>query len=722
MNLKIRSARIISSALAVIMGITLIPWLQKETVVRADGIKNKDNTKLGVSQIAEPAIPENMQSSWSGSYIYYGKYEGSPIKFRVLDTDSDIYGNGKKTVFLDSDKILFESPICIDAPEDLILTGPYRQPIYYGTSDSTMEFVKDYRWGNSDLKKYLNGSDFLENRNIFTETEENAIANSYVSTHDLVMGTEPGNVDYDAYHNFVESEGLTGEKIFILDVEDILNDSYGYYLPKNPTINNGGVPSGDTSGINAEDFTYSRIKTYKDLVDGYWLRSHYKGLGAMGDVWTTGYLYCDSIFTPSLGVAPAMNLDQDSILFSTVIVGKAGEVGATYKLTIKDPDLHISYPSDPTFTEKKITVPYEITGKNVVKANQISVLITDKDYNDSEAEILYYEKLSSVDIFSTKGTGSFILSEGLDLKDWGTAYHVYIFPETINDLLETDYAGDVIEVTEVPSESIEQDASDNDDPSIDDSSIDDPSNENTSFEGFVERLYNVALGRESESDGKTFWVDHVKNGDLTGADCAREFLNSAEFNDRNLTDEEFLSVLYEVFFDRNAQDDPTGFNYWLNVLETESRSAVVNGFINSTEWCNVCAFYGVRSGASTAKATVPSINSIEFVKRLYTTCLGREADSEGLIYWSLGLTNQELTGTQAVREFIYSKEFQDSNYDNEEYISRLYGTFMGREPDNDGFTYWINLLEGGTSRNDVFDSFARSNEFAEICNSYAIQR
>ena len=182
MNLKIKSARIISSALAVTMGIALIPGLQSGNVVRADGTKNKDNTKLGVSQIAEPKIPENMQSEWSGSYIYFGKYEGSPIKFRVLDTDSDTYGNGKKTVFLDSDKILFESPICIDAPEDLVLTEPYRQPIYYGTSDSTMEFVKDYRWGNSDLKKYLNGSDFLENRSVFTETEEESMALEMITT------------------------------------------------------------------------------------------------------------------------------------------------------------------------------------------------------------------------------------------------------------------------------------------------------------------------------------------------------------------------------------------------------------------------------------------------------------------------------------------------------------------------------------------------------------
>lgn len=246
--------------------------------------------------------------------------------------------------------------------------------------------------------------------------------------------------------------------------------------------------------------------------------------------------------------------------------------------------------------------------------------------------------------------------------------------------------------------------------------------EETGFAGFVERLYNVALGRLSEAEGKAFWCTHVGNGDLTGAECANEFLLSAEFKGRNLNDTDFLRVLYKTFFDRNAEDDPDGFSFWMNSLKTVGRESVVDGFINSTEWCNVCASFGVRSGATRAKATIASENAKAFSTRLYTECLGREPEKEGLDFWSLGLTNQELTGTQAAKNFFYSAEFINANYSDDEYINRLYKTFMGRDPETEGKTYWLDQLSKGMTRDEVFDSFSTSKEFVDICKTYAIQR
>ena len=252
-----------------------------------------------------------------------------------------------------------------------------------------------------------------------------------------------------------------------------------------------------------------------------------------------------------------------------------------------------------------------------------------------------------------------------------------------------------------------------------------PTNEPTktvSFEDFVERLYVVALGRDSEPEGKAFWCKHVGNGDLTGADCAREFLNSKEFNDRKLSDEDFLKVLYKTFFDRDAEDDKDGFNFWMNSLKTEGRDKIVEGFINSTEWCNICATYGVKSGATRAKATIASANATAFATRLYTECLGRDPETDGLNFWSLGLTNLELTGKQAAHEFFFSKEFNDHNFDNKELLTRMYRTFMGREPDDDGMNFWLNNMKNGMTKEDVFNEFVKSKEFTEICQSYAIDR
>ena len=249
-----------------------------------------------------------------------------------------------------------------------------------------------------------------------------------------------------------------------------------------------------------------------------------------------------------------------------------------------------------------------------------------------------------------------------------------------------------------------------------------PDSDSESFGGFVERLYNVALGRESEPEGKEFWVKNVEAGNLTGADAAREFLNSAEFKGKGLSDEQFLAVLYETFFNRNYKDDPDGFNFWMNSLKSVGREKVVDGFINSEEWCNICAEYGIRSGATTAKATKASKNAIAFAERLYTCCLGREAEEGGLKFWSLSLTNLEVSGSEAARQFFTSAEFKGFNTSDEEYIKRLYTTFMGREYDEGGLNYWLGEMKGGMNRDQVFNEFAKSQEFTNICNSYGIQR
>ena len=243
-----------------------------------------------------------------------------------------------------------------------------------------------------------------------------------------------------------------------------------------------------------------------------------------------------------------------------------------------------------------------------------------------------------------------------------------------------------------------------------------------SFEDFVERLYTVALGRASEAEGKAYWVDQVVNKGLTGADCARFFmLGAPEFLGRNLSDDQFVEVLYQTYFDRESE--PDGKAYWMGRLASGTERAVlVEEFIESVEWCNVCATYGVKSGALYHKATIPSKNAVKFATRLYTCCLGRDPEAEGLEYWALALTNLDATGYQAASLFFTLPEFLGLNTTNEEYLRRLYTTFMGRDPEEEGFNYWLSMLNGGTDRNEVMRAFAGCAEFQEICNQYGIVR
>jgi len=233
----------------------------------------------------------------------------------------------------------------------------------------------------------------------------------------------------------------------------------------------------------------------------------------------------------------------------------------------------------------------------------------------------------------------------------------------------------------------------------------------------------VALGRPSEKAGKDFWVKEITSGNRTGADCAREFLFSQEFANRNLSIEDFVETLYQTFFGRDSE--PNGKAYWVGELKngTKSRNDVINGFIDSTEWCNICADYGVRSGAPSAKAERASKNAIDFATRLYTCCLGRAAEAGGLKYWSLALTNLEQTGCSAAKEFFKSQEFTNLNLKTEEYIKRLYTTFMDREPESSEVTYWAGEIAKGTqTRDSVLAFFGQSEEFTNICKRYGIER
>ena len=245
-----------------------------------------------------------------------------------------------------------------------------------------------------------------------------------------------------------------------------------------------------------------------------------------------------------------------------------------------------------------------------------------------------------------------------------------------------------------------------------------------SFETFVERLYTVALNRNSDPEGKAFWIKQVVEEGKTGADCARFFLLDApEFMNRNLSVEDFVETLYKTFFDRES--DAAGKVGWVTAIKNgqKTRTDVVNDFIESTEWCNVCASYGVKSGAKYHKATKASQNAIDFATRLYTCCLGRNAEESGLKYWSLALTNLEQTGAAAAKHFFESEEFVGSNTSDEVYIYRLYTTFMDRDPSGEESQYWIGELAAGRqTRQSVLAFFAQSDEFTKICKQYGIER
>ena len=973
-----RWGRLTSVVLASALSLPMISFLGGVKTAKVLAVvKDESNTQLGVTQIVEPVKPKEFTDPWQGSYVYYGKYDGEPIMFRVLDTDATDFG--AESLFLDSDKILFEAKY---------------NNVY-----------KLSAWNESDLHYSLNGSGFLTKDGVFTDAEREAILASTVETTPY-EGLDP--TPMSIFKNYI---GLQGDKIFLLDARDLMTEEFGY-----EKVYNGGNSLVSSNGRVKRSLTGGKL--------GYWLRTACYSASStlVRDVGSFGATNNTNI---PLGVAPAMNISKSSILFSSLVSGNAGKVGAAYKLTIKDSGLKVTVPSDKevVLNNNVMTIPYAISGDRAAEATQLSVLVTDKLYSEKDAQVLYYGKVNGEGALSKKGEVSVTLPDTV-AGTCGDAYFVYLIAEDVNGENETDYASEPCEIsvdkrsiyidlreqtakisnleatsiflavlTEVVTyrsehkvepgfgegvflyidldkdgnedfmwsldystmvkrlpttnirgtysigeedlKKLQLDSFDFEFPRIliPEVSVDvkapalgekpdyssvlpndvhyytvantrDPelmkdgvewidvtantslnvnSNEafkanhqysvrilvsaengyefgastkykvngknpskvtaegtvvlleyefaklvptNTptptakpatptptskpatptptakpatptpkgdqpgkpgqptpttapgnptvspkpgdptvtpkpgkptvtpkpgkpgdptpttapgkpgeptptskpakdpTFKDFVERLYVVALNRASEPAGKAFWVEKVENGEYNGADCARFFLLEApEFMNRGLGDEEFVEILYKTFFDRAS--DAAGKKGWVDSIKSGkmTRALVVENFIESTEWCNICATYGVRSGAKWHKAEFASKNAINFATRLYTCCLGREAEEAGLKYWSLALTNIDQTGCSAAKEFFKSQEFINLKLKDDEYVKRLYTTFMDRTPEASEVAYWVGEIKAGRqTRDSILAFFGQSEEFTKICKKYGIER
>ena len=243
------------------------------------------------------------------------------------------------------------------------------------------------------------------------------------------------------------------------------------------------------------------------------------------------------------------------------------------------------------------------------------------------------------------------------------------------------------------------------------------SNSTNDIRKFVDRIYTNVLNRQPEEKGAQYWTDELYAFRKSGAEVAQGFIFSEEFINRGTNNNQFVEILYRTFFDREPDND--GMNYWVGLLTSgTSRQDVANGFIFSQEWADTCAKYGIRSGAPgvTAKVNInPTAATVAFVERMYTTAMKREYDQSGRDYWAKELANFRITGEQVGASFFLSDEMNGYNLTNDEYINRLYKTFMDRDADQGGKDYWMSFLGEGHSRQEAVFGFTRSPEFQQKC-------
>ncbi len=236
------------------------------------------------------------------------------------------------------------------------------------------------------------------------------------------------------------------------------------------------------------------------------------------------------------------------------------------------------------------------------------------------------------------------------------------------------------------------------------------------LKSFIQRFYQLVLGREPDRDGFNYWVSHLTDGSESGGKIAIGFFQSSEFINRQTSDSDFLDIVYHSFFNREAGS--AGKKNWIDELSLgTSRLEVINGFVGSQEFFDLAKNFGIAI-SNDAKSNPFQIKG--FVTRFYQLVLNREPDSTGFNYWSSQLIDGTETGGNIARGFFESSEFTNRQTADSEFLDIAYRSFFNREADSAGKHYWMRELSLGTSRLNVINGFIASQEFIDFAHQFGI--
>ena len=106
----------------------------------------------------------------------------------------------------------------------------------------------------------------------------------------------------------------------------------------------------------------------------------------------------------------------------------------------------------------------------------------------------------------------------------------------------------------------------------------------------ITHYYSNILGRAPESNALNYYINVIMSIESSGGDIkdgfismAQNIFNSPEYLNRNRNDEEYVTDLYNTFFDREPDSD--GLTYWTTRLfEGMSRNTMLNNFVFSAEF------------------------------------------------------------------------------------------------------------------------------------------
>lgn len=351
-------------------------------------------------------------------------------------------GNQPSVMSLNSFKVTTEGKPADVAVKTINLNAAVLRPddtwsrdgnqVYFGTYSNSP--VK-YRVLSSPTTTQSTTNDSLLldcNTILATKTFNDAMSDSFYKDGTMFSNMEMGAIETTALNDCQYSYTMNG--VVSLDCTDNKDSKYVFCL-----------------SIAEADTLYKDDTARKKTDNGFWwLRSRCKDNKRpyTGGVNWSGEVSAQKTDIETKGVSPALNVRLSSVLLASVsrstakssaLAAVTSSTATEWKLTLLDNSKSVSVAEGQNVKRQgtTITVPYTYGGSDV---SQISIMITNKAYGASDAQVLYYGKLQDVTTGSTTGTGTFTLPEDLASQKCGTDYYAYIIAEDINGGTTTDYA------------------------------------------------------------------------------------------------------------------------------------------------------------------------------------------------------------------------------------------------------------------------------------------
>ncbi len=207
---------------------------------------------------------------------------------------------------------------------------------------------------------------------------------------------------------------------------------------------------------------------------------------------------------------------------------------------------------------------------------------------------------------------------------------------------------------------------------------------------FVRQQYLDFLGREPDDGGLAYWAEQINSGRMTRAQVIDAFMRSDEFGKTIAP----IIRLYFAYFLRIPDYD--GLLYWINAYKIgENLTNISESFASSQEFQN-------RYG---------NLTNEQFVTLLYWNVLERAPDSGGFVYWTNQLNSGRMTRGEVMLGFSESQEYKNK-IANSVYVTMAYVGMLRRAPDQEGFNYWLGLMNSEQSELSLIEGFLYSEEYA----------